>query len=280
MVHAIDTKSICRAVEAMKPDKGDSMFNVSSDMYNKHSPEVFYDHLAVILRQSLIHGRLPRVVLLCLLTPLIKDSLGDITKSANYRAIAGGCLILKVLDLIILDTEGHKLNTDNLQFAYKPNYSTASCTWAVTTVVDYFIRNGKPVYGASMDMSKAFDMVNWTELFKTLLDRGVSPVYLRLLIYIYTNQMYTAKWGMDEALYFHVSNGVRQGGVSSGIFFVVYIDQLLKLLRESGFGCHIFGIFYGAIIYADDIFLLSATRSGLQVMTDISETFAAKHIKH
>ena len=119
-------------------------------------------------------------------------------------------------------------------------------------------------------------MVKWSELFKTLHERGINPIFLRLYIYIYKNQQYTVKWGQATSSFFSVNNGVRQGGVSSGIFFVVYIDKLLSLLRNSGLGCTIRGVFYGAIIYADDIFLLSSSRNGLQVMIDMSQAFAAK----
>ena len=128
----------------------------------------------------------------------------------------------------------------------------------------------------TMNMSKAFDMVKWSELFSTLLERKINPLFLRLLLYICKNQQYTVKWGEETALFFNVSNGVRQGGVSSGIFFVVYIDKLLILLRESGLGCTIHGVFYGAVIYADDIFLLSASRTGLQEMINISQNFVTK----
>ena len=159
----------------------------------QNSSDNFITHLTIILKESLVHGMLPSIVLLCSLMPLIKDSLGDITKSSNYRAIAGGCLILKVLDLVILTVEGSKLGTDSLQFAYKPNSGTASCTWMVTTVVDIFTRNGKTVFGAAMDMSKAFDMVKWSELFRTLMDRNINPLILRLLLHIYRNQQYTVR---------------------------------------------------------------------------------------
>ena len=259
----------------MKPSKKDSNFDVSSDMY-RNSPDIFYSHLATILRQSLIHGFLPNTVLLCTLMPLVKDNFGDITKSENYRAIAGGCLILKVLDLVVLKIEGSKLSTDALQFAYKSNTGTATCSWSVNAIVDRFTRNGKQVYGAALDMSKAFDMVKWDVLFNTLLDRDINPIFIRILIYVYKNQQYTVKWGKSTAHFFNVSNGVRQGGVSSGIFFVVYIDMLLTILRNSGFGCTIFGLFYGALIYADDIFLLSASRTGLQVMINMCEKFAER----
>ena len=46
--------------------------------------------------------------------------------------------------------------------------------------------------------------------------------------------------------------------------------------RNSGFGCTNHGIFLGAIIYADDIFLLSASRTGLQVMINVSNEFASE----
>ena len=73
---------------------------------------------------------------------------------------------------------------------------------------------------------------------------------------------------------------MRQGGVSSGIFFALYIDGLLKILRQSGLGCHIKGIFYGAVIFADDIFLLSASRNGLQQMVNTCHEFvSARNLK-
>ena len=194
LVEKVDINVIRSSVSSMKDNKRDSVFDVTSDMY-KHSPDKFYQHLAIIVRQSLIHGVLPDIVLLCTLLPLVKDNLGDITRSDNYRAIAGGCLILKVLDLVILNLEGSKPSTDALQFAYKPKKGTTSCTWLVSTVVDYFTRKGNPVFSASMDMSKAFDMVKWNELFNTLLDRKISPIVVRLLLHIYSSQMCTVKWG-------------------------------------------------------------------------------------
>ena len=218
VVAAVDVKTVRTAIGSMKSSKSDSSYDVTSDLY-RNSPDDFYEHLTVILQQSLIHGSLPGVVLLCTLMPLVKNSLSDITKSDNYRAIAGGCLLLKVLDLVILNIERDKLDTDALQFAYKANTGTTTCTWTVTAVVDHFSRGGRNVFGAAMDMSKAFDMVKWSELFNTLLDRQISPVFLRLLLYIYTNQQYIVKWGNTFSASFSVSNGVRQGGVTSGIFF-------------------------------------------------------------
>ena len=37
------------------------------------------------------------------------------------------------------------------------------------------------------------------------------------------------------------------------------MDKLLKLLHDSRLGCHVGGVFVGAVTYADDIILLSAS---------------------
>ena len=107
------------------------------------------------------HGYIPQLLLLCTLIPLVKDSKGDITSSKNYRDITGGCLILKLIDLVIILLEGDKLSYDSLHFAYQAISSASMCTWTVNTVIEYFNCGGNHVFAASMDMSKAFDMVSW-----------------------------------------------------------------------------------------------------------------------
>ena len=79
-----------------------------------------------------------------------------------------------------------------------------------------------------------------------------------------------------EALSFSVSNGVRQGAVSSPILFSLYINDLLLLLKQAGLGCHVGTFFLGCLGYADDLLLLSASRSGLQAMVNICENFMKK----
>ena len=56
----------------------------------------------------------------------------------------------------------------------------------------------------------------------------------------------------------------------SPLLFCVYINKLISKLCRFDIGCQLSGIW----IYADDIVLLSPSRSGLQNMTTICETFA------
>ena len=87
-----------------------------------------------------------------------------------------------------------------------------------------------------LDASKAFDRVNYCKLFGELLKRDISPIVLRLLLYMYTSQTLRVKWGHTVSNYFTVRSGVKQGGVLSPLLFAIYTDSLLKRLEESGVG--------------------------------------------
>ena len=222
-----------------------------------------------------MQGYVPPQLLVCTLFPLVKDKFSDITDSDNYRAIGGGCLLLKLLDLVFISQEEDKLNVNELQFAYQPEVSTSTCSWAVSAVVDHFTRKQRvPLYGAAMDMKKAFDKCDWKELFPTLMKRKIDCIFLRVIFYIYRNQVCIVSWNGSCSFSFSISNSVRQGAISSRFFFIIYIDELVSILKRSRIGCYIDSVYVGVFLFADDIFLLSANRSGLQSLVSMCERFA------
>ena len=93
------------------------------------------------------------------------------------------------------------------------------------------------------------------------------------LIFVYENQQAWVNWGSCESSSFQILNGTRQGSVLSPSIFGIYLDDLLKKLRDSGVGCHIGGIFFGAASFADDLALIAPCRSAMQRMIDICEAY-------
>ena len=93
-------------------------------------------------------------------------------------------------------------------------------------------------------------------------------------MFIYRNQTCDVGWNSAYSYRFRVSNGVCQGAISSPLLFSIYIDELIVLLRRSGLSCRLDKLYYGVLGYADDLLLLSASRSGLQAMVTVGEKFA------
>ena len=76
---------------------------------------------------------------------------------------------------------------------------------------------------------------------------------VRALLYVYTKQEAWVKWGNVCSEAFSISNGTRQGSILSPAIFSVYIDDLIKDLRNLGLGCRIGGVWMAAVGYANNL---------------------------
>ena len=115
-----------------------------------------------------------------------------------------------MFDWVVLILFGNKLGLDELQFAYQVGASTTMCTWAVIKTRGYFLRNGSEVFTCQTDMSKAFDMVKHSLLFKKMIKSGLSLIFIRLLIFIYTLQSANVRWNGEISDFFSLKNGLKQ----------------------------------------------------------------------
>ena len=269
----ISAEDVSIAVAKLKSNKAPGWDLVSADHLIHMHPQ-FHDILAVLFNTMLNHSHLPDGLAHSLLVPLLKDKSGKIDDQANYRAIALSTTLSKVLELILVERLKPYLSTCDAQFGFKSGLSTTHATFALKETVNLFTKQGSPVYACFLDASKAFDRVCHSKLFDILVDRGVPTNYIKLLMRWYRTQTMAVKWSHVESDSFSVKNGVRQGGNLSPLLFNLYIDDLLCDLRQSGIGCHVQSCAVNVIAYADDIVLLSPTRTGLNKLVQKCELFA------
>ena len=67
----------------------------------------------------------------------------------------------------------------------------------------YFQHNKSDVFVLLLDATKAFDEVNYV---KCQIDRGINPVLIRCLLYMYTNQHLNISWNNSMSDYFSTTN--------------------------------------------------------------------------
>ena len=275
-VSKVNGQTMKEAAPSMKPGKGDVSGGFTSDAI-LHAPDIMFDHLAAVFRSFLLHGTVTTSLLACCFLPLLKSSLKDPADTGSYRAIAGSNLFLKLFDNVILLVWGHLLSSDSLQFGFKKKTSTTQCSWLVTEVVQHYLRNGTNPIVTVLDCSKAFDTCRFSTLFSRLLDKGIPPIVVRVMMTVYEEQYAWVKWGEARSELFPILNGTRQGSVSSPALWAIYCDPLIQALRDLGVGAHVGSMYMGVTMYADDLLLIAPTRGAMQQMLEVCENYASNY---
>jgi hypothetical protein len=274
--HSISIMDVKTSLTKLQSSKSDGSTQVLSDHFI-HAGNKLYIYISLLFTAMLRHGTSPEGMVLGTMVPIPKGRWANLTNSDNFRAITLSSILGKLFDYIVLVKEESHLCTSNLQFSFKKGASTSLCTAMIQETVSYFVHGGSNVYSIMLDASKAFDRVNYCKLFRVLLDRGVCPLYCRLLLNMYTTQKLRVRWNTEYSDNFSASNGVKQGGVISPVLFCVYTDGLLMELEKSGVGCYMASAFAGAFAYADDLKILTPSVGALQTMTNICVSYADKY---
>ena len=161
------------------------------------------------------------------------------------------------------------LRLNNRQFGYRSDTSCLSAISIVKEIINKYNSEGSVVYGAIVDLSKAFGKVNKNILFRKLYDCGLHPKIIEIIRSMYEETYVHTSFNKVKGDSWKVKNGVRQGAILSPLLFSFYMNEILDSLCELPIGCAIDGYKTNVFCFADDIILLAPTSQALQKLLDI-----------
>lgn len=157
----LSVNNIKNLVRGLKLGKHDDNGGITSNCLI-NGPHILFACLSLLFRLMVVHYYITEHLLVGTIFPLPKVK-GLVNVSEKYRAITLSSCLLKLFDLLILKCEKPKMNTDDLQFGFKPECSTSMCSTMLSEVSRYF--NKSNVYTNLLDATKAFNQVNYAKLF-------------------------------------------------------------------------------------------------------------------
>ena len=182
--HDISIETVNKTINNLNTGKNDEVYDLTTDHFINASDMtilVFKN----ILNSLFTHGTTNILINKSIIKPIPKDKRKSLAESKNYRAISMNTIISKIIDHILIDLIGEKIDTSVYQFAYKQGFSTSLCSFLVSETIQYYRSHGSNEFMLSLDCTKAFDLVQHTKLFKLLISKSVCPLIIRLLINIF-----------------------------------------------------------------------------------------------
>jgi hypothetical protein len=213
-----------------------------------------------------------------ILTPVYKKGGKPLDDPGSYRGITVCSLLSKVLEqfMAVHSDQIFLPSQSRLQCGFTAGLSPAYAALIMSEAIVEQKDTKKPLYVATLDAKKAFDVVDHSSLLWKWHEVGLAGILWQLKDEMYRDITTKVKWkGMlsDE---FTIHQGIRQGGIPSTTDYKVYIDPLLHLLEDSHVGLHIGSIYAGAPTCADDVLLLSDSISSMQYLLTSCEQYANK----
>jgi len=185
--------------------------------------------------------------------------------------ILANCLRAGLEDIISLN-----------QGAFIPYRSIAeNILLAQDIVSDYHKSSGRPRCALKVDLTKAYDSVNWPFVLHCLKCFGAPGRYVGWIRECITNPRFTIALNGSLVGYFLGKKGLRQGDPLSPYLFVIAMEVLSLLLQEAAatdprFGFHPWCKSIGLtdLCFADDLFIVSAaTTESIQVIQGVLSEF-------
>ena len=215
------------------------------------------------------------------LRPFLKDPDKSPTDPANYRPVSLLNIPMKLYEHVLKERLVALLEKknyfSNAQSAYRKGRSTVD---NILVVQEIFYahrykkgqgqeKDKKPLYMGLVDLTKAFDTVPRTKLFKKMGKAGVLGKMYRVIKDLYTNNRATVRVGGHETKSFEIKSGVMQGSKLGPFLFIIFINDLLERLQASKLGAKVVSITVSSLGFADDILLIADDPAKLQALLDI-----------
>ena len=271
-VNLFSSRDIKNGLKMMKPGIG------CDNIHTNHllcSPDSFIDLIAKLFSACVLHGYFPLDMLKGIINPLVKDSHGDLTNSDNYRPVMLSSVFLKLFEYCLLEKINPYFSFNDRQHGFRPKHSTSTAGLLLKETILNYMHSGSSVYSCFIDIKKAFDSVNHRILLEKLIKSRIPLMFVNLIKFWYSHQHVSVRYGHALSESFLICNGVRQGGVLSGLFFNVYIDSILQEISNMKYGCKLGIMSANIIAYADDIVILAPSTFSLQLLIDKAHQLAS-----
>ena len=219
------------AIKRMKANKASDECGLVAELLH-FAPRNVLCTILNIMNTILRDGEIPCAWRKTLFQMLPKTKQSKVT--TDFRPIANIRLMYKIFAYLILGRIEAPLEQwqPEEQHGFRRNRRIEEHLLTANMVIDKTLLANTPLWIVSLDLSKAFDRVDWKSLWEALRLHGVSPHLIWLLQMTYANQKGQVVSNNDKSHEFDICAGVRQGCVLSPRLFCSVLQLAMGRWRS------------------------------------------------
>ena len=227
--------------------------------------------MTMIINLSIRTGRVPLAYKRARIIPLYKK--GPPNQCGNYRPVSLLPALSKILEKAVASQLVRNLDESNLlcssQYGFRPKNQTNHVVQNMMNFITEKVVQKEVVIATFIDLSKAFDCLQYDKLFTKLEKLGVRDTELEWFKDYLTDRQQLVEIEGTQSEWQGVQLGVPQGSILGPILFLIYVNDINNCNRDAKF-----------TKFADDTTVLTSGKTLLEAvdkmnaaMVDIAKWF-------
>ena len=257
------------AIESSKNKKAIGIDLILNELMKKPAViRLFYKFFSVCWKYELIPSKWRQAIIHPI--PKMASSSIDLLK---YRGLALQSCVYKILSNIInlcitnyLEQIGE---IEDKQNGFRRNRSCLHHIHTLHTILNGQLAQGDDTILCFIDFRKAFDVTDRNLLYYNFASCGIRGKILNMIERIYQETENVIRINGMLSNTFTSEQGLRQEDNLSPVLFSLYINGLLRKIKESKLGVNLNGLTIGCLAYADDLVLVAHSGEHLQEMLNL-----------
>ena len=238
----VTTSDVENIIDKLK-NKSSSGYDGISNTILKSIKSVIINPLTLIINQMVETGIFPDVLKISKVIPIYKK--GDVSLLSNYRPISLLPTLSKIFERVIYNQLYNYFVDNSLlteyQFGFRVKHSTELATIRLLDYINKEMDKKHTPVNIYLDLSKAFDTINFEVLLYKMIYYGVVGTPFKLIQNYLINRKQYVKYKTYESNLKSVNTGVPQGSILGPLLLSIYINDLVTVSNKLNY-----------IMYADD----------------------------